>query len=232
MTEQCLSQVIWGAGMDIAAELAQSGVARTLLSCRQQVHVVPRYIFGKPADAQLKPWCAPLACSYRSSHQQNVSGRHFCSSCCSGGMHGAGPFALKNLGKGHIGPEPCLQAGSHGTQEGAGIWGDHHDPPLARQPEELQLPSAQVWAAQGEHEPAPVLCGGAATCQALYCNPCKILLPQRRPFMSSDLKGWGICTFGCQEARANCGILAKSLGGHRELRSCETVTSGCRYIRQ
>lgn len=46
------------AGMDIASEVAQSGAARTVLSCRRQVHVVPRYIFGKPSDARLKPWYA------------------------------------------------------------------------------------------------------------------------------------------------------------------------------
>ena len=45
------------AGMDIAAELAQSGAARILLSCRRRVHVVPRYTFGKPTDTRLKPWC-------------------------------------------------------------------------------------------------------------------------------------------------------------------------------
>ena len=42
--------------MDIAAELAQSGAARTVLSCRRRVHVVPRYAFGKPIDTRLKPW--------------------------------------------------------------------------------------------------------------------------------------------------------------------------------
>ncbi|CAL5223737.1 g6297 [Coccomyxa viridis] len=48
-------------GMDIASEVAQSGATRTLLSCRRPVHVVPRYIFGKPADAQLKPWLGVTA---------------------------------------------------------------------------------------------------------------------------------------------------------------------------
>ena len=43
--------------MDIAAELAQSGAGRILLSCRRRVHVVPRYTFGKPTDNRLKPWC-------------------------------------------------------------------------------------------------------------------------------------------------------------------------------
>ena len=51
-----LEAILPGAGMDIASEVAQSRAVRTLLSCRRPVHVVPRYIFGKPADAQLKPW--------------------------------------------------------------------------------------------------------------------------------------------------------------------------------
>ncbi|CAK0739800.1 hypothetical protein CVIRNUC_001197 [Coccomyxa viridis] len=48
-------------GMDIAAELAQSGAARILLSCRRRVHVVPRYTFGKPTDTRLKPWLGVTA---------------------------------------------------------------------------------------------------------------------------------------------------------------------------
>ena len=44
--------------MDIASEVAQSGAARTYLSCRRPIHVVPRYIFGTPSDARLKPWYA------------------------------------------------------------------------------------------------------------------------------------------------------------------------------
>ena len=46
-------------GMDIAAELALSGAAKTILSCRRPVHVVPRWVFGKPSDIAVQPWCAP-----------------------------------------------------------------------------------------------------------------------------------------------------------------------------
>ena len=49
-----------GAGMDIAAELALRGAAKTVLSCRRPVHVVPRWTFGKPSDIAVQPWCAPL----------------------------------------------------------------------------------------------------------------------------------------------------------------------------
>ena len=45
------------AGMDIAAELALSGAAKTILSCRRPVHVVPRWVFGKPSDVAVQPWC-------------------------------------------------------------------------------------------------------------------------------------------------------------------------------
>ena len=44
-------------GMDIAAELALSGAAKTILSCRRPVHVVPRWVFGKPSDVAVQPWC-------------------------------------------------------------------------------------------------------------------------------------------------------------------------------
>lgn len=43
-------------GMDIAAELALSGAAKTILSCRRPVHVVPRWVFGKPSDVAVQPW--------------------------------------------------------------------------------------------------------------------------------------------------------------------------------
>ena len=43
--------------MDIAAELALSGAAKTILSCRRPVHVVPRWVFGKPSDTAVQPWC-------------------------------------------------------------------------------------------------------------------------------------------------------------------------------
>ena len=45
------------AGMDIAAEVALCGAAKTILSCRRPVHVVPRWVFGKPSDTAVQPWC-------------------------------------------------------------------------------------------------------------------------------------------------------------------------------
>ena len=74
------------AGMDIASEVAQSGAARTLLSCRRPVHVVPRYIFGKPSDAQLKPWygACDSPCSAPHASQALVQ----CTQCMSSHISG------------------------------------------------------------------------------------------------------------------------------------------------
>ncbi len=77
------------AGMDIASEVAQSGATRTLLSCRRPVHVVPRYIFGKPADAQLKPWYSPctsravsFSCNRRKESSADITSCKALGACC------------------------------------------------------------------------------------------------------------------------------------------------------
>ena len=66
--------------MDIASEVAQGGAARTLLSCRRPVHVVPRYIFGKPSDAQLKPWYLP--CGSPAPTCMHLPGNPAAHACC------------------------------------------------------------------------------------------------------------------------------------------------------